>query len=267
METAWKAIDIGVNLFCPQFAGREEEIIADAGSAGIGVILTGGDPETSARSLAFAEGRDGVFATAGIHPHDADGGGVDAIRALLASFHPAAIGECGLDYDRMYSTRENQLAVFDALLGLSEETNLPLFLHERAAHRDFIDLLKAHPSCAERAVVHCFTGTAEEALRCLRIGCCIGVTGWVCDERRNQDLLEALKVIPADRLMAETDAPYLLPRGLRLKNPNLPVYLPHVIRRLAQEKGMEEEAMQELLLATTLRFFSLPSIGGTPALC
>ena len=203
-----------------------------------------------------------VFSTAGVHPHDAkscDDRTIDALRKILTEHDSViAVGECGLDYDRMFSPADIQRFWFERQVELAEELGLPLFLHERAASGDFREILARHRGVCERAVVHCFTGTRQEAEQYLELGCMIGITGWICDERRNADLLEAMKSIPAERLMAETDAPYLKPRGIRgLKGSNVPENIRYVAERIAAEKQMETETMRQILLDNTRRFFEI----------
>lgn len=274
-----KYIDIGVNLFSRQFAGQEENIVNRAAAAGVGMIVTGSSLYSSEQAAAFcrsvnvndhAGGAGGdsvlpaypVYSTAGVHPHDAkdcDGQTIDTLRAIITE-NPfvAAVGECGLDYDRMFSPADVQRYWFERQVELAEELDRPLFLHERAASEDFSRILAGHPAVCRRAVVHCFTGTRAEAERYLDLGCMIGITGWVCDERRNGDLLDALQAIPPERLMAETDAPYLKPRGIKgLKGPNVPENIVHVVRRIAEEKGMDEDLLASVLLRNTKDFFGI----------
>ncbi|MBR1470609.1 MAG: TatD family hydrolase [Lachnospiraceae bacterium] len=258
----YRYIDIGLNLFNEQFAGQEDEIAERAAQQGVGFVITGSSERSSAQAAAYVKDRPDVYATAGVHPHDAKRSDAKTIARLRALFRDnarmVAVGECGLDYDRMFSPREVQLRVFEEQIGLAEELEKPLFLHERAAAADFMQVLKKHPQVCPRAVVHCYTGDRATAEQYLELGCMIGITGWVCDQRRNADLLDALQVIPAERLMAETDAPYLIPRGIRgLKNPNLPENIVYVVRKLAEVKEMEEERLRVQLLENTKRFFGI----------
>lgn len=274
MAMELKFMDIGVNLFSSQFAGREREIAERAAESGVGVIITGSSLRSSRQAAEFAEvynkereagnekTRFPVYSTAGVHPHDAKHCDEDTIaelrKTLTGHASAIAVGECGLDYDRMFSPAEVQRLWFERQIALAEELELPLFLHERAASEDFSAILAGHPDACRRAVVHCFTGTRKEAERYLELGCMIGVTGWVCDERRNGDLLEALQSIPAERLMAETDAPYLKPRGIKgLKGSNVPENIRYVVERIASEKHMETEKLAEILLNNTRRFFGI----------
>lgn len=256
-----KYIDIGLNLFSRQYAGREDEIVRDASEAGVGIIITGSSETSSSLAAGYVRDHEGIYATAGIHPHDAKSFGKDTMARLRSwiSENPriVAVGECGLDYDRMYSPKEVQLEVFERQVELAEELGKPLFLHEREASADFATILKRHRTVCERAVVHCFTGNAATAEEYLSLGCRIGITGWVCDERRNADLLEALSTIPANRLMAETDGPYLKPRIRGLKDPNRPEYIVHVVRRIAEIKGLDEEVLRAQILKNTREFFGI----------
>lgn len=254
-------IDIGLNLFCSQFRGMEQEIADASFKAGVGFIITGSSEKSSISAAGYSAEHEGVWSTAGIHPHDAKSFNdktLGVLRRLLESDSVIAVGECGLDYDRMFSPADVQRDVFRKHIELSLETGKPLFLHERSACEDFYRILSEYPEAAKKAVVHCFTGTKKAAEMYLSLGCMIGITGWICDDRRNGDLLEAVKIIPPDRLMIETDAPYLLPRGIKgLKNPNLPQNIVYVSQKLAAVKCASEPALRKILLDNTERFFGI----------
>ncbi|MBQ8978596.1 MAG: TatD family hydrolase [Oscillospiraceae bacterium] len=252
-------IDIGTNLFSEQFDGKREEIMERAAEAGTLAVITGSSHRSSLQAAEYVRVHGG-YCTAGIHPHaakEADEAVMSDIRRLIDEPFVAAVGECGLDYDRMFSPADVQREVFGQHLRIAEETDKPLFLHERAAHEDFVRILSAHPVLCRRAVVHCFTGDEKSAVRYLELGCMIGITGWICDDRRNADLLRAIKEIPADRLMAETDAPYLTPRIKGLRNPNVPLNISYVVSRIAKEKDMDEEELRVKILDNTKRFFGI----------
>ena len=157
----------------------------------------------------------------------------------------------------MFSPKDVQLKVFEEQVNIAEELDKPLFLHERDADADFAQIMKRYPKRCERAVVHCFTGSRATAEKYLELGCMIGITGWVCDERRNAEVVEALRVIPADRLMAETDGPYLKPRNVKLKGANRPEYIKYVVEKIAEIKEMPAEELAEVLLGNTKRFFGM----------
>jgi TatD DNase family protein len=252
-------VDIGANLGNKAFREDLEGVLGRALDAGVeSIVVTGTSVSASRGAWEIAERRrersPRLFATAGIHPHHASEYGPharDALRELCARPEVVAVGECGLDFDRNLSPRDAQLGCFEAQLELAAELQMPLFLHERAAHEELAAVVGKHRSRITRAVVHCFTGSGEALARYLDLDLHIGITGWICDERRGTHLRELVGRIPGDRLMIETDAPYLLPRDMRPKptsNRNEPAFLWHVLRTVAAARG-ESEA--ELALTTT----------------
>lgn len=254
-----KYYDIGLNLFSSQFHDPEE-ILRGAWDSGVQVIITGSDMESSEKAAEFVKTHE-CFCTAGLHPHGADRAAerdFARLRELYSQERVAAVGECGLDYDRMFSSKEGQLACFERHLELAEECGKPLFLHERAAFGDFSAMLSKRPELCKRAVVHCFTGGRRELEKYLELGCYIGITGWICDERRSQELREAVRYLPADRVMIETDAPYLKPRGIKgLGRINLPQYVFYVAQALAGYMGIPEEELVRRAAENTRRFFAI----------
>jgi TatD DNase family protein len=205
-----------------------------------------------------------LYATAGVHPHNArscDQRTIATLRELLAHPEVVALGECGLDYNRNFSPRPVQDRWFEAQLELAVETQRPLFLHERDAHAPFLALLSKYRPRLKAAVVHCFTGTLEEARAYLDLDLHLGITGWINDDRRGQPLRQVVRQLPLDRLMLETDAPFLLPRDM-LPRPkegrNEPAYLPHVLRRVAEAMGKTAEEVAHETTQTARRFFALP---------
>ncbi|MGE5703953.1 MAG: TatD family hydrolase [Clostridia bacterium] len=249
-------IDIGVNLMHRSFQQDRDEVVSRAVEQGVSpLILTGTSLRNSIDASRYASRPIGkLYSTAGIHPHDAKSCDESTIRKLreLASLpHVVAIGECGLDYNRDFSPRDLQRKWFVEQISLAAELHMPLFLHERDAHLDFVSILNEHRQRIARAVVHCFTGTAKELETYLEMDFYIGITGWVCDERRGKHLRELIKTIPLDRMMIETDAPFLTPRDLKEKpadGRNEPMYLRHILHAVAQCRGM---APEEVALATT----------------
>ncbi|TLU61551.1 MULTISPECIES: 3'-5' ssDNA/RNA exonuclease TatD [Enterobacteriaceae] len=232
--------DIGLNLTSPQFAQDRDEIVARAFAAGVnGLLLTGTNLHESEQAHQLAQRYDRCWSTAGVHPHDSSqwtAESANRLRALAASPEVVAIGECGLDFNRNFSTPAEQEHAFSAQLALAAELGMPVFMHCRDAHERFLALLEPWLDKLPGAVLHCFTGTRQEATDCLDRGLYLGITGWVCDERRGLELRELLPVIPADRLLIETDAPYLLPRDLSPKpasRRNEPAYLGHILERVA----------------------------------
>ena len=260
-----QTIDIGINLTNRQFQQDRESVLKNAIDAGVSpLIITGTSIRASEQAADYAAKHPAVlYSTAGVHPHDAkscDSNTIPRLRALCKKPQVVAVGECGLDYDRDFSPREVQRKWFAAQIELAEELDLPLFLHERAAFSDFHDILKAYPARCEQAVVHCFTGSGRELDAYLALGCHIGITGWVCDERRGEQLRAIVKYIPRDKLMIETDAPFLIPRSLKPRpqsSRNEPMYLPHIAAQLAACRGEAAADLSEFTTANAKRFFGL----------
>lgn len=261
-------IDIGVNLTHAQFREDREQVIHRAVTAGVAqMIATGTNERASHDAAALAHRHPGVvFATAGVHPHNAREWGpaaLEAIRALARRPEVVAIGECGLDFNRDFSPRPQQEKAFADQLALAGELKMPVFLHERDAHDRFFAILREHRPHLAGGVVHCFTGTPAEAAAYLEIGMDLGITGWICDERRGVDLREAVRAVPLDRLMVETDAPFLTPRDLpqRMRR-NEPCFLPHVLRTVAKAMGRPEPEVAGATTANARRLFA--KVAATP---
>ncbi|MCI5866508.1 MAG: TatD family hydrolase [Methanosphaera sp.] len=259
-------IDIGLNLMHKSYDKDREDVINNAKDVGVTKsIITGSSIPSSIKAAQYAQKYPGIlYSTCGVHPHDAkmcDENTIDTLRSLAEKPSVVAIGECGLDYNRNYSPQNVQRKWFEKQVELAEELNMPLFLHDREAYDDFAKILRKHRSVAKRSVVHCFTGTKYEAEDYLDLGCYIGVTGWICDERRNSDLLKAIRVIPPERLMIETDGPFLIPRDLNLKGKdksrNEPKYLPHILEVIAKQMNMDAQTLAHQVTENTTQFFNL----------
>jgi TatD DNase family protein len=229
------------------------------------MIVTGASREHSPLALDLARQHPGtLFATAGVHPHHAIEYTAECdaeLRALLAHAEVVAVGECGLDYFRDLSPRPAQRRAFERQLQIAVDTGKPLFLHQRDAHADFMALMKNFEGRIGPAVVHCFTGSDAELDDYLAAGWHVGITGWLCDERRGLHLRELVRRIPADRLMIETDAPYLLPRTVRPQpshRRNEPMYLAHIVEELARDRGEDVAVTAAATCATAQTFFRLP---------
>jgi TatD DNase family protein len=182
------------------------------------------------------------------------------LRDLLAHPRNVAAGECGLDFDRDFSPRRAQRAAFEAQLAIAAELGKPVFLHERAAHEEFVEILTAWRPKLRDAVVHCFTGERAALEAYLALDLHIGLTGWICDERRGRHLEAIVGLIPEGRLMVETDAPYIQPRDLRPRpksGRNEPLYLPHIARVIAKHRGETFEELAAHTTSTARRFFGL----------
>lgn len=261
-------IDIGVNLTNVAFHKDLPDVIARASAQGVRrLIVTGTDIAES--QLAYQLTQDypqQLYATAGIHPHDARHATDESwlqIKTLAQHDSVVAIGECGLDFNRDFSPRPMQEAAFAKQLELAAELNMPVFMHERDANERFIAILKEYRSALPAAVLHCFTGSASDLAACLELDLHIGITGWICDERRGADLYQLVQEIPSDRLMLETDAPYLLPRDLKPKpksRRNEPCHLPHVAETIARARGEDIDTLLSRCLQVTEQFFRLPKV-------
>lgn len=254
-------IDIGINLTHASFRSDRDAVVARARAAGVTqMILTGTSLAGSERALVVAAELE-LFATAGVHPHDAKNA-VDLepqLRTLARHPRCVAIGECGLDFDRNFSPPAVQETVFSTQLALAAELDKPVFLHERAAHERFFAILEQGRARLLGAVVHCFTGNEAELDAYLALDCHIGITGWICDERRGLPLRALVPRIPLDRLMLETDAPFLVPRTIKPRpSRNEPALLPHVLATVASALGRSPDEVAAATTATARRFFRLP---------
>jgi len=256
-------VDIGVNLMHRSFHQDREQVIERAMANGVApLIITGTSLKNSTEAARYCRRYEGkLYATAGVHPHDAKSCNDETItklKELAVSPQVVAIGECGLDYNRDFSPRDVQRKWFTEQVRLALELNMPLFLHEREAFSDFMAILKEHE--VNKAVVHCFTGTRAELKAYLDMGFYIGITGWICDERRGKHLRELVRMIPLDRLMIETDAPFLTPRDLKEKpaeGRNEPAFLPHILQAVAQCVGRPAEEVAKATTETAKEFFGI----------
>jgi len=259
-------IDIGANLTHSNFDTDLDEVVKNAGEVGIDrLIITGASEQGSLDAFELASEHPGrMFSTAGVHPHHASDYSDDIheiLNTLTAHETVVAVGECGLDFFRDLSPRDDQKTAFERQLDIAARTKLPVFLHQRDAHDDFVDILAPRMPTLSRAVAHCFTGDEAQLRQYLEMGLFIGITGWICDERRGAHLKEIVSLIPDDRLMIETDAPYLLPRSLKPKpesRRNEPKYLREVLRVVAAARQQTEDEVAANTTATAEKFFNLP---------
>ena len=262
-------IDIGANLTHDSFDHDRDAVLQRARDVGVAqLVVTGASREHSPKALKLAQQHPGrLFATAGVHPHHASEYTAECdaeLRALHVHAEVVAVGECGLDYFRDFSPRPAQRRAFELQLQIGVDTGKPLFLHQRDAHADFMAMMQNFEGHLGPAVVHCFTGTRAELFDYLDQDWHIGITGWLCDERRGQHLRELVKHIPAHRLMLETDAPYLLPRTVKpapSHRRNEPMYLAHIVEELARDRGEDVATTALRTTAAAQAFFRLPTIG------
>ena len=268
-------IDIGVNLTHASFNDQRQALLERAYAAGVRqLVLTGTSLPESEHALSLCRQLDTtgqkLFCTAGVHPHDAKSwSGADGrrLRALLAEPEVRAVGECGLDFNRDFSPRPLQEKALEEQLALAVELQMPVFLHERDAHPRFVQILRDYRDHLPAAVVHCFTGEQRALFDYLDLDLHIGITGWICDERRGSHLHPLVGEIPANRLMLESDAPYLLPRSLRPKpknGRNEPAFLPEVLREVALHRRQSMDEVAKASSACARRFFGLPELAQAP---
>jgi TatD DNase family protein len=260
-------IDIGINLTHDSYDRDREAVLARARAVGVmQMMVTGATLAGSARAVTLARTHPGtLFATAGVHPHhasDLDTTSLEELAELARDPAVVALGECGLDYFRNFSPRAQQRQAFHWQLELAARLGKPVFLHQRDAHEEFVAILREHAS-GWRGVAHCFTGSAEQLHAYLQLGLAIGITGWICDERRGAHLLALMPQVPAERLLLETDGPYLLPRDLSPKpasRRNEPAYLPHIAAAVAQARGETLESLARSSTTAARALFGLPQL-------
>jgi len=258
-------IDIGVNLAHDSYDADRDAVIARAHAAGVvQMLITGSTLASTHSALALARAHPlRLFATAGVHPHHAlelTAQRAAELEELARQPEVVAVGECGLDYFRDFSPRDAQRQAFHRQLELAAAVGKPVFLHQRDAHGDFAAILREH-GAPRRGVAHCFTGSGEELTCYLQLGLAIGITGWICDERRGAHLAALMPQIPAERLLLETDAPYLLPRDLKPRpasRRNEPAYLRQVAAAVARARGESLEALARSSSAAARALFGLP---------
>ena len=262
-------IDIGVNLGDSAFAEDLADTLERAREANVQtLILTGTSEASSQHALTLCQEYDHdfpgmLYSTCGVHPHDAKSLTADTLaglRALASESRVVAIGETGLDFNRNYSPPGDQERAFVAQLELAAELGLPLFMHERDASQRQYEILRAHRDHINAGVIHCFTADRIALFNYLDLDLHIGITGWICDERRGEPLQRLVHNIPPDRLMLETDAPYLLPRNMRpkpKKRRNEPAFLPWVLRQVAICRDEDEQHLAAQTTRNAMDFFRL----------
>ena len=254
-------VDIGANLTHASFHDDLAEVLARARAADVVTIIATGTTVEESRAAARLAEKHNLYATAGVHPHharDCGSGTLRDLKRILANSRVVAVGECGLDFNRNYSPRPDQEKWFEAQLELGIALKKPLFLHSRDAHPRFSDILRTFKP--EKALAHCFTGGKDELRANLDLGLYIGITGWICDERRGRHLAELVREIPAERLLVETDSPYLTPRDLRPQpraRRNEPAFLPHILKAVARARGESPEALAARTVANAKALFGL----------
>jgi TatD DNase family protein len=262
-------IDIGVNLAHDSFDADRAHVMERARTAGVvQMVVTGSSVEATRKAIDLSRAHPGIlFATAGMHPHhaaDLTDAAFAELEELARQPEVRAAGECGLDYFRDFSPRDLQRKAFARQLDMAAKLRKPVFLHQRDAHDDFLAILREYRKGLTGGVAHCFTAGEKERDAYLELGLCIGITGWINDERRGQHLREVVRGIPADRLMLETDAPYLLPRDIRpapKSRRNEPSFLTHVLRAVAAARGESVDTVAANSTRAARQFFGIPAPG------
>jgi len=258
-------IDIGVNLTHPSMLNNLDDNIEQWQQAGVNTIIAIASNLSESHELNTISARyaDKIWHTIGCHPHNADDwthtSKAEATSLIPVASHCIAIGETGLDFNRNYSSQTNQILSFEEQIQLSLEFSLPLYLHEREAEATLQSILVNQIGQEVHGVLHCFTSSKESVKRYLDLGLYIGITGWICDERRGQELQEAIRYIPKDRILLETDSPYLLPRTLKPKpKKNHPKFLSHILEQAAIFSGIDVIELKTLSIQNSQKLFNLP---------
>ena len=257
-------IDIGINILNHHFKNDKEMMLQRAVSKGVyKMILTGVSLSNSKATAQFIQDYPKVlYGTAGIHPHHAkefQPKDIPLFKTLLQNPQMVAVGECGLDFDRNFSTPQQQETCFRAQIELAIETQKPMFLHERAAHQRFVSILQDYQNQLPKCVVHCFTGSVAEVHKYLEMDFYIGITGAITNPKFNY-LADVIWEVPENRLMIETDAPFMMPRNIEPKpnhRRNEPMYLPFVLKYMADILEISTEEFAEQSTATALEFFDI----------
>ena len=258
-------IDIGVNLTDSRFASDLDNVLNRAQHVGIKrLLVTSTNLTVSQQAIALCQKYPQLLTcTVGIHPHDADNindNFIEKLAQLAQHDCVKSIGECGLDFNRNFADHQNQIKVFKQQIILAEQLNMPLFLHQRDAFKPWFTLLSPYFNRISAMVAHCFTGNKEQLQQCLDAGMYIGITGWICDERRGKELQSLVQYIPLKNILLETDAPYLLPRTIKAqptKNRNEPSFLPYIVEAIAKYSAYTTSEIIEQSHLNAQRVFNL----------
>ena len=258
-------IDVGANLLNRQFRDDLDEVLARATDAGIShIIVTATTLGEAQEALDLCARYDDLSCTAGVHPHMAKDVGNDwQARLTELAAHPKvrAIGETGLDFNRNFSPQDVQRNVFTDQVELAGELDMPLFVHDRDTDGAVFEVLSRYRGPPDQVLVHCFTGTEADLLRYLEAGYSIGITGWLCDVSRGAELRCLAPRIPLERLVIETDAPFLFPHGAtppgHRRRRNEPCLLPAVAQQLADLYGLPLETVVRHTTVNARRLFRL----------
>jgi len=257
-----KLFDSHCHLNDPAFRKDLQDTVNRMEKAGVcGVMIVGIDRKNSAEAVNLAQTRPGFFASVGIHPHDARDctkEDISFLRGLAQNPKVRAWGETGLDFNRMYSPAADQEKCFVRQLETADELGLPLIFHERDSKGRFGEILRTSYNKERRGVVHCFSGNRREMDSYLEMGFFIGITGIVTVKTRGEELRSLVPHIPKDRILIETDAPYLTPAPQRNQHRrNEPAFVKSVLLKVAEVRGEDPEILSDTVWENTCRLFGI----------
>lgn len=254
-------VDSHCHLTDPRLYEQLDAVLERARAAGVRQMITiGTDPEDDQAVIELCRGRQNIRCAIGVHPnycHEVEFEQVERLREMQREPSVVALGEMGLDYHHNFADRLRQRRFFEAQLQIARDVHRPVVIHCREAVDDTLAILKGFPSVS--AVFHCFTGTSEEAKQILEAGYLLGFTGAVTF-KRSDDLRKAISFTPRERLLVETDAPYLSPEPFRSQKINEPALVIHTAKVVAQTWGISIEELDQITTANTLRFFGMASV-------
>jgi TatD DNase family protein len=252
-------IDSHAHLDDERFDRDRDELIKSLGKNGISTVINiGADLPSSIKSVKLSEQYDNIYAAVGVHPHSAsemDEGTIEVLKAFSSREKVVAIGEIGLDYYYDNSPRDVQRTWFKRQMKLAKEVNLPIVVHSREANQETFDMIKAESDGKLTGVIHCYSGSVELMKEYIKLGYYISLGGPVTFKNAKTPK-EVAKVVPIDRLLVETDSPYLTPEPHRGKR-NEPLYVRHVAAMIAELRGMTIEELARATSENTKRLFNL----------
>ncbi len=250
--------DIGANLTSSHFSDDLDSVLDESFEAGVKKIcITSSNLQDVRNAKKITERNKNLYYSVGFHPHNAKDFKIEFLKDMSIYLDdPKAIclGEMGLDFNRNFSSKEEQILCFESQLSLANSISKPLFLHQRDAHEEFLSVLDNH-KFNQKLIVHCFTGNLSELEEYLKRDFYIGITGWVCDLKRGKELRECINQIPEDKLLIETDSPYLSPRKKIRRNE--PKFLIDVAEEVATLRNETTESIINSSYKNSLNFFNL----------
>lgn len=253
-------IDSHAHLDDKRFNRDRDMIIKNLNSNGIeSVVNIGADLKTSKASVELADKYENIYAVVGVHPHSAteiNKAALETLRELAKNEKVLAIGEIGLDFHYDRSPRDVQRSAFRAQIDLAKELNLPIVIHSREADGETFDIIKESMDGNLKVLLHCYSGSAELAQEYIKLGCYISLAGPVTFNNARVPK-EVAKVVALDRLLVETDSPYLTPTPYRGKR-NEPMFVKYVAKEIAELKGIDIEELSKATLENTKRFYNMP---------